>query len=199
MAFVSFNNDNMYTFDHDFTIETTGPGFYGVGTVERIDNGNGTYSLHSLTGEPHGIIRFPGDISTLRWTSRSELWNGFTVGSQTIVDACSVDTDCSGGKWCNISTNTCTAPVSNGGSVPTDAAHTTPVLNGVCSTAAGALTCASGVCDTRDNKCGFDNLGSSSCTSGTAGTVCRSGLCSAAGKCIATGSCADDADCSGGK
>jgi len=38
-----------------------------------------------------------------------------------------------------------------------------------------ALVCQSGVCDTKDDKCGYAN-GDGPCLSSNGGTVCRSGL-----------------------
>jgi hypothetical protein len=111
---------------------------------------------------------------------------------------CNVDGDCSGGNWCSISTHTCTAKVPNGTTIPTDALHTSPTLNGTCSTAAAALTCLSGVCDTADDKCGYANS-DGPCTVANGATICRSGACSANGKCLIAGSCNLDADCAGGK
>ncbi|HEY8088198.1 MAG TPA: hypothetical protein VIF09_10145 [Polyangiaceae bacterium] len=110
---------------------------------------------------------------------------------------CNVDADCTGGNWCDETTNVCTPPVANGGAVPTDAAHTNPTLDGTCTAAAGTLTCVSKVCDTKDNKCGYAN-GDGTCTVATGGTVCRSGTCSSSGVCEAPGSCNVDADCTGG-
>jgi hypothetical protein len=111
---------------------------------------------------------------------------------------CNVDGDCSGGKWCNESVHTCTAKLANGTAIPTDAPHLSPTLNGVCTVAAGALVCISGVCDTSDNKCGFA-VGDGPCSSGNAGVVCRSGACSTSGTCEPVGGCNVDGDCSGGK
>ena len=139
---------------------------------------------------------------------------------------CNVDGDCTGGNWCNESAHTCGPPLANGISMPTDAAHTNPTLNGACTAQAGALVCTSAVCDTADNKCGYANgdgtcgaaklgvcrssvcdpdlkcgyaNGDGPCTAGTAGTVCRSGACSANGLCEPVGGCNVDADCTGGK
>ena len=51
--------------------------------------------------------------------------------------------------------NACTPKLANGTPVPNDPPHTGPTLNGTCTAAAGALVCASGVCDTDDNECGY--------------------------------------------
>jgi uncharacterized repeat protein (TIGR01451 family)/MYXO-CTERM domain-containing protein len=108
---------------------------------------------------------------------------------------CDVDTDCSGGNWCNEAAHTCTPRLPNGTPVAMDPPHTNPTLNGTCSVTAGALVCVSGVCDVGDNKCGYAN-GSGPCNLMTGPTVCRSGICdSAAGICIPPGGCAIDSDC----
>jgi hypothetical protein len=94
----------------------------------------------------------------------------------------------------------CVPQVANGGAVPTDPTHTNPTLDGTCTTAAGALTCVSGVCDT-DNECGYKN-GDGPCVAGDAGasTLCRSGLCAPStggtSVCVA---CVADTDCPGGQ
>jgi len=152
-----------------------------------------------------------------------------TLNGAKIVTSigCAADTDCASGNWCNISGNKCTPTLANGVSIPTDAPHANPTLNGVCSATAGALVCQSAVCDTGDNKCGKQN-GSGTCTvanqatvcrsgvcdadgscgyaanhgpctAGNAATVCRSGLCSANLLCQPAGGCNVDADCSGGQ
>lgn len=80
-AFVSLNN-NGYQFDHDFEIISTDRGYWGTGTVVRNDLGEGIYELCATGGEPHGVIRFRGPVSSLSWTSRiNEYWHGFTVGT----------------------------------------------------------------------------------------------------------------------
>ncbi|MBI2843943.1 MAG: PEP-CTERM sorting domain-containing protein [Armatimonadetes bacterium] len=84
-AFMSING-NGYRFDHDFEIVSTGRGYWGTGTVVRQDLGGGIYELSATSGEPHGVIRFPGAVSSLTWTSRiNEHWNGFTVGTYGLV------------------------------------------------------------------------------------------------------------------
>jgi hypothetical protein len=92
---------------------------------------------------------------------------------------CTLDSQCppspSSSNWCDVSQNACTPTVANGLPVPTDGEHGTPVLNGTCTAAAGTLTCTSGVCDTKDNDCGYAN-GDGPCVPG-ASSVCRSGVC----------------------
>lgn len=91
LSFVSLNG-NGWRFDQDFTIlsytganlDGAGPdsaGYWGSGSVQRVDNGDGTYSLNSTEGEPHGTILLPDVFSVLSWNSlTNEYWNGFTVG-----------------------------------------------------------------------------------------------------------------------
>src|SRR6185312_11801954 len=69
-----------------------------------------------------------------------------------------------------------------------------PTLDGTCTVSAGLLVCASGVCDTTDNDCGYAD-GDGPCVSGT---VCRSGACSSNGTCEPAGGCNVDADCTAG-
>jgi MYXO-CTERM domain-containing protein len=117
-----------------------------------------------------------------------------TTGTCT---GCDVDTDCTAGNWCDEGVHTCTPTLANGVAVPSDPTHTNPTLNGTCTAAAGALVCQSGVCDTKDNECGYAN-GDGPCTPTSGATVCRSGTCSLAGVCEPPGGCASDADCTGG-
>jgi len=114
------------------------------------------------------------------------------------VGQCNVDADCAGGNWCNMTTHQCTAKVPNDSAVPTDGAHTDPLLDGTCTTAAASLTCVSGVCDVGDDRCGYSE-GSGPCTSVNAGTICRSGACSANGTCMPAAGCNVDADCTAGQ
>ena len=110
---------------------------------------------------------------------------------------CNVDSDCTADKWCNETSHTCAVKLTNGTSIPTDAPHSSPTLNGTCSTAAATLVCESAVCDATDNKCGYDtNHGP--CTSANAATVCRSGACSTNGLCLPAGGCNVDTDCTSG-
>lgn len=110
---------------------------------------------------------------------------------------CTLDSQCPSASWCTVSSQSCVPRLANGAALPTDPPHTSPTLNGVCSAMAGALVCASGVCDA-DNRCGYAS-GGGSCTAATAATVCRSGACATsgarAGTCVA---CVDDSTCSGG-
>jgi MYXO-CTERM domain-containing protein len=110
--------------------------------------------------------------------------------------SCDVDSDCTDGKWCNESAHACTAKLANGAALPTDAPHSNPTLDGTCTAGAGALVCASGVCD-HDNACGLAD-GDGPCTKANAGTVCRSGACSVNGTCEPANGCQVDADCTGG-
>jgi hypothetical protein len=79
-AYVSMNT-NTYTFDHEFDLVSNGVGFWGSGSVSKVNNGNGTWSLVAQGSEPHGVIQFTGTLSSLNWdVVVPEYWNGFTVG-----------------------------------------------------------------------------------------------------------------------
>ncbi len=112
------------------------------------------------------------------------------------MGGCNVDADCAAGTWCNEMAHMCAPQVANGKPVPSDSAHTNPTLNGMCTAAAGMLTCQSGVCDT-DGDCGYAN-GDGPCTPGPGAAVCRSGMCSMNGTCEPMGGCNVDADCAAG-
>ena len=109
------------------------------------------------------------------------------------LGSCNVDADCSGGNWCDESMHQCTPKLANGSPVPSDPPHMNPTLDGSCSSGAAMLTCASGVCDSKDNECGLAD-GDGPCTPDDGSTVCRSGMCSADGTCLG-GGCNVDADC----
>jgi MYXO-CTERM domain-containing protein len=109
---------------------------------------------------------------------------------------CENDADCTGGNWCDETSATCTPKLANGTSIPVDGPHMNPTLDGECIPAAAMLVCESGVCDIKDNKCGYaDSDGP--CSSTNAGTVCRSGACSTNGTCEPMGGCNVDGDCPG--
>jgi hypothetical protein len=79
-AVVSLNG-NGYRFDQDFEVVGFGAGYWGNGTLTRVDLGGGQFQLNG-SGEPHGVIRFTGAVSSITWTSlTNENWNGFTVGT----------------------------------------------------------------------------------------------------------------------
>src|SRR3954452_6772573 len=83
-AVVSLNG-NGYRFSQNFDIVSTGCGYWGCGGLEKVVTG-GTYDLNSTGGEPHGVIRFVGAVSSITWTSlTNEFWNGFTVGTYGIA------------------------------------------------------------------------------------------------------------------
>lgn len=85
-AVVSLNG-NGYRFNSDFEIVSTGCGYWGCGTLTKVDLGGGQFELDG-TGEPHGVIRFTGAVSNITWTSlTNEYWNGFTVGTYGIAAA----------------------------------------------------------------------------------------------------------------
>ena len=113
------------------------------------------------------------------------------------VSGCDLDTQCTAAQFCNTVSATCVPKLANGTPVPVLAGHTPP-LAGVCTPADGLAVCVSGVCDTKDNDCGYAD-GDGPCTPADGGTVCRSGACSTNGTCEPAGGCNVDADCTGGK
>jgi uncharacterized repeat protein (TIGR01451 family) len=115
-----------------------------------------------------------------------------TNGKCEPAGGCNVDADCTGGDWCDESTNTCTPKIANGGAFPNDPKHTNPTLGGTCNQAGAALVCVSGVCDPNGNVCGV-KLGDGTCT---ATAECITGACITTGgntgKCEP---CASNANC----
>jgi len=118
------------------------------------------------------------------------------LGVCEAAGGCVRDTDCTGGRWCDETAATCTAKLANGTTLPIDAPHASPTLDGECIPGAAALVCVSGVCDIKDNKCGYANE-DGSCDSTSGGVVCRSLACSVDGACEPPGGCNVDGDCTG--
>jgi hypothetical protein len=87
--------------------------------------------------------------------------------------ACTVDSDCAAGDWCDTlsGAGVCEAKTANGAPVP----------GGACGTndAVGSHACVSGVCDPSNDDCGVANGGSC-----TGNGQCQSGICTA-GVCVA--------------
>ncbi len=107
---------------------------------------------------------------------------------------CNADADCPVSQWCDESQHTCAMQLPNGSPIPTDGPHTDPTLDGMCTAAAGALVCTSGVCDT-DGKCGYAD-GDGPCTGGDGDSVCRSTICVTTGPLMGTcEACAMDSQC----
>lgn len=80
-------NGNGYRFNQDFEIVSTGAGFWGNGTLTKTTPSPGQFQLNG-SGEPHGVIRFTGAVSSITWTSlTNEFWNGFTVGTYGLASA----------------------------------------------------------------------------------------------------------------
>lgn len=67
---------------------------------------------------------------------------------RALATSCVVDGDCSPTEWCIESSHVCTPRLANGVAMPTDPAHMIVTLKGTCTTAAAAIVCLSGVCDT---------------------------------------------------
>lgn len=89
-AIVSLNG-NGYRFNSDFEIVSQGAGYWGNGTLTKQDIGGGIFQLNG-SGEPHGVIRFIGPVSSITWSSlTNESWNGFTVGTYGIATPPSTD------------------------------------------------------------------------------------------------------------
>jgi len=85
LAVVSLNG-NGWNFDEDFEVVSFGTGYWGGGTLTKVDLGNGVYQTTG-TGEPHGVIRFSRAVSSISWTSQAnENWNGFTVGTYGVAN-----------------------------------------------------------------------------------------------------------------
>ena len=75
LAIISWNG-NAAQFDQPFQVISSGQGFYGSGTITL-----GANNTFVGTGEPHGVLYFPGTFTSLTFTDLSnEFWHGLTVG-----------------------------------------------------------------------------------------------------------------------
>jgi hypothetical protein len=143
-----------------------------------------------------------GDGPCTPSTSSTECRSGVCGASMLCIASagCAADVDCPTGKWCDVNAsnptlNACVVKLPNGTLVPNDPGHTSPTLTGTCSAAVGTATCVSGVCDTKDNECGYAN-GDGTCSATSGSIVCRSGICATSGPnqgvCEA---CVEDSQC----
>ena len=87
IALVSWNS-NVVDFDTSIEIISQGQGFWGNGTIDPNDAGDGFTGL----GEVHGIIRLEGTFTSITFTDTSENWHGFTVGFAGLAGPPPVDT-----------------------------------------------------------------------------------------------------------
>jgi MYXO-CTERM domain-containing protein len=107
-----------------------------------------------------------------------------------VAPGCSEDADCDSSQYCDVGSAECVPKLDDGVSVP-EVEGQEPGSTGSCTAESGKSVCKSGVCDERDNRCGFGNDGGI-CDETSAETVCRSGACGGDGKCgylDAEGSC----------
>lgn len=75
LAIISWNG-NAAQFDQPFQVISSGQGYWGAGTITL-----GANNTFVGTGEPHGILYFPGTFSSLTFTDTSnEYWHGLTIG-----------------------------------------------------------------------------------------------------------------------
>jgi hypothetical protein len=66
-----------YDFSSDFTLENSGPGYWGDGTLAKT-------GTNLLGVEGHGVILFHGPTTSISWTVEgTENWHGFQVGTVT--------------------------------------------------------------------------------------------------------------------
>jgi len=107
------------------------------------------------------------------------------------VPACALDSDCADGNFCNTDLQMCVPQIGNGAAIPTIPGHTPP-LDGTCTPEVGEVVCASGVCDTADDLCGF-YIGHAC----TANSQCRSNECDPTTNLCVPG-CTVDSDCEAG-
>jgi hypothetical protein len=80
LAIISWNG-NAASFDQPFTVISQGQGYWGNGSITL-----GAGNTFVASGEPHGIIYFPGTFSSLTFTDTSnEYWHGLTIGVEMLA------------------------------------------------------------------------------------------------------------------
>jgi hypothetical protein len=83
MGVVSLNGPTL-TFSAPFTVQDSGCGYWGCGTL-AVGPGNLLYTIDGLEG--HGSVEFQGSYSSISFTeSGAENWRGLTVGVQGIPE-----------------------------------------------------------------------------------------------------------------
>jgi hypothetical protein len=105
---------------------------------------------------------------------------------------CNVDSDCSGGTYCNRSARVCDPLLREGRTLPRDDLH-----DGKCSAELASAVCASSACNRVTDTCAAANnrscTGASQCATNVCGSNNRCGLKDGAGPCD------DDAQCQSGR
>jgi hypothetical protein len=81
IALVSWNG-NTVDFGTHIDVVSTGTGFWGTGTLVL----NGDEDGFVGQGELHGVIRVPGEFSSITFTHTSENWHGLTFGVLGLSD-----------------------------------------------------------------------------------------------------------------
>ena len=81
IALVSWNG-NTVDFGVPIEIVSFGAGYWGNGTPTLNADGDGFFG----SGEVHGVIRLPGDYTSISFTHTSENWHGFTIGVVGLAD-----------------------------------------------------------------------------------------------------------------
>lgn len=88
IALVSWNG-NTVEFGTQIEIVSFGPGYWGNGTPILNAQGTGFFG----EGEVHGVIRVPGEFSSITFTHTSEGWHGLTFGVLGLPDGPDPDPD----------------------------------------------------------------------------------------------------------
>jgi hypothetical protein len=101
---------------------------------------------------------------------------------------CNMDTDCSGGTYCNRTAHVCEALLRDGKQLPKDGLH-----SGTCTKELATVVCASGMCNATTDTCAAAT--SSGCN---AAAQCVTNICGDNSQCglsDGAGPCDDDSDC----
>ncbi len=122
------------------------------------DLGSGATEPCGTVGNPFCFLTGTGEGTCGMCTMDSQCvghpsGNTCNTTTGTCYQACHSDADCSSTDWCNAPTGgagTCVPKLANGTPLPT-----APTNVATCSTTVGMRVCVSGVCDPKDNACGY--------------------------------------------
>ncbi len=164
--------------------------------VAKDDGANAWASLLSFTVPVGGPFAMGINTLAVQVTNTSGNTGAHLAELAGTASGCSSDAHCQLGNYCDNVAATCAGKLENGKPIPSVAGHV-PVLAGKCTPDSAAATCQSGVCDVKDDLCGYANDGGP-CTNANGPLVCRSKTCSVDGTCMPAAGCNADGDCAAG-
>jgi MYXO-CTERM domain-containing protein len=173
-------------------------GLTPAGTYVDVDKryvpsaGNLHFFMDNTTGSASVSESSPGVVTFLRVSDQPTT----PLGLQASIDQACTAVACGNNvleasEGCDDGNN-----VDGDGCSKTCKVENSKACNATAPGTTGAASCASGICDAVDTKCGYANGAGSTCDAANGKTVCRSGACGAvSGKCVPVGGCFVNDDC----